>query len=108
MKSLTRRHFFRLMLPAVSLGALSLGRQVQGAEEGSTSDLKELLEKDLRARRPEEYAFINKVIKLVDEGDLPYSMVNGVYIWARKKRPHPFQYFQYAMRERARRVGVIL
>jgi len=103
MELLTRRHFLRGMLPAVSLAACA-----SSALGNQTSDLKELLEKDLRARRPEEFAFINKVIKLVDKGALPYSMVSGTYIWARKKRPHPFQYFQYAMRERAGRIGVEL
>lgn len=71
-----------------------------------TADLKTRLEKDLRARRPVEFAFIARVIELVDKGKLPLAMVNKTYLWARRQPTHPFQYFQRAMLVQAEKIGV--
>jgi hypothetical protein len=70
--------------------------------------LKDVLEKVLRARRPEEFAFIARVVLLVDQQVLPLEMVQGTFNWARKKPRHPFQYFEQALRVRAKEIGVEL
>ncbi len=70
--------------------------------------LKDTLEKGLKARRPEEFAFIATVVDKVHEGDLPLSVVDSTFLWARRHDTHEFQYFQSAIRERARKIGVEL
>ena len=72
------------------------------------ADLKDQLEKGLKARRPSEFAFIARVVRLVERERLPRSLVEGTFLWARPKRPRPYQYFERAMRIRARRLGINL
>jgi hypothetical protein len=79
-----------------------------GTVGSSTLSLKETLEKTLRARRPEEFAFIDLVIEKVDDGTLPRSLVESTFQWARKKPRHAFQYFEFALRTRAKGIGVEL
>jgi hypothetical protein len=72
-------------------------------------NLKQTLEQVLRARRQEEFDFIAKVVGLVDDGTLPRSMVESTLFWVRKKNPkRPFQYFEQALRVRAKAIGVEL
>ena len=76
--------------------------------ERTGATLRELLEKDLRVRRPEEFAFINRVMQLVEEGELPEKMVYTTYLWARRKPRRPLQYFELALRLRADKLGIDL
>ncbi len=76
--------------------------------EDGTADLKDQLESELRARRPEEFAFIERVITLMEAGTLSRDMVEGTFFWARERQPRPFQYFERAMRIRAAEIGVTL
>jgi hypothetical protein len=94
-----------LALPVVSI---DVGRHhaAAAAESGGIENLKKTLAEVLRARRPEEFAFLNRVVELVEDGDLPRSMVESTFNWARKKPRHPFQYFEQALRIRAKRIGV--
>ncbi|MEX2187837.1 MAG: hypothetical protein WD875_13615 [Pirellulales bacterium] len=69
-------------------------------------DLNKTLSEVLRARRPEEFAFIDRVVELVDHGTLPRDLVVSTFNWARKKPHHPFQYFEFGLRERAKKIGV--
>lgn len=71
-----------------------------------TADLKDRLEKDLRARRPVEFEFIAEVVLLVEKDELPLSLVNRCYLWARRKSTFPFQYFQRAVQVEAKKIGV--
>lgn len=71
-------------------------------------DLQTQLEKGLKARRPQEFQFIERVVAEVQAGRLPQSLVDSTFLWARKKPEHPFQYFEAAMKIRAKRVGVNL
>ena len=68
-------------------------------------DLKSQLEKGLRARRPVEFAYIAQVVQLVESGDLPRSLVDTTFVWARKQKRHPLQYFQFALQSRANALG---
>ena len=71
-------------------------------------DLKSVLEKGLRARRPEEFTFIETVVAKVDNGSLPRETVESTFLWARKQPKNTFQYFQHGIRERAKKIGVTL
>lgn len=93
-----------LALPAQTGPVIS-----QGSVAGKKITLKDLLEKRLKARRPKEFAFIAKVVKLVDQKKLPLKMVKTTYLWAMKKpRRRPFQYFERAMKLRAAKLKINL
>jgi hypothetical protein len=70
--------------------------------------LKDTLAKGLKARLPEEFAFVDRVVKMVDHGRLPREMVQSTFLWARKKNVHQFQYFEHGLRLRAEEVGIKL
>lgn len=103
MRRTSRRNFLSLCGSAVAVLAAA-----RPAGAVKVADLQERLEKNLYCRRPLEFAFIDKVVKLVENGTLPLSMVNSTYDWARHKRPYPYQYFYRALRVRAAKIGVKL
>lgn len=86
------------------------------AESGTTLDrtqavtieLRTMLEKGLRARRPEEFEYLAQISQMVTDGELSEKLVRSTFAWARKKRPYPFQYFQRALEVRAKRLGIRL
>jgi hypothetical protein len=86
-----------------------------GAEQTSSAlgtaastTLKKTLEAGLRARRPQEFAFLALVAAKVDEGTLPRSLVESTFFWARRQGRYPFVYFEAGLRVRAKRIGVVL
>lgn len=95
------------LVPTFSAGPRSLPASCQcwAAKE---ADLKERLEKGLKARLPAEFQFIARVVELVEQKTLPLSLVDGMYLWARRKPKHTFQYFKHGLRIRAAKIGVIL
>lgn len=74
----------------------------------STPSLKDTLAKGLKARLPEEFAFVDRVVRMVDHGRLSREMVQSTFLWARKKSQHQFQYFEHGLRVRAQQAGVNL
>ncbi len=72
------------------------------------ANLRDQLTFGLRARLPREHAFIRLVVERVEAGDLPLELVLSTFHWARHKRPYPFPYFEYALRLRAARNGILL
>lgn len=104
-----RRSVLRWVAIAFSGLAISVSRASASAPVAPGGpDLKTTLEKGLRARRPIEFQFIKQTTDLVDNGTLPQSVVKSTFLWARKKRPYPYPYFERALRERAKRIGVDL
>lgn len=78
-------------------------------ERAKVASLKDQLEKGLKARRPEEFAYIGYIHSLVEAGDLPVQLVLETFHWSRRQDPHfPFPYFQRAIRIRAARVGITI
>ena len=101
------------------LAGLALGPMIGSALSAPVGDnvvpqieppsLKKTLESVLLARRPEEFAFIEQVVALVDDGTLPRSLVDSTLQWTRKKKPRrPLQYFHAALRVRAKAIDVDL
>jgi len=69
--------------------------------------LKQELEFGLRARLSHEFAFVNRVVKLVNQGKLSVAMVKSTFVWSRRKNPYlPFPYFERGLRLRATRIGI--
>lgn len=77
--------------------------------EANVADLQQQLESGLKVRRPEEFAFIGKVVTMVGNDTLPLDLVISTFLWTRKNpkaREYPFVYFQRALRERAKKLGI--
>ncbi len=77
------------------------------------ANLKDQLEKGLKARRPEEFAFLATVVTMVDNKQLPLELVLGTFHWARKnvkykEKEYAYPYFERGLRERAAELGVTI
>lgn len=98
----SRRQWFTQL--AGSAGVLiSFGH----ATAQDTPTLKEQLEFGLRARRPEEFAWIESVVDMVNTGQLPKKLVTVCFNWSRKKNTkYPYQYFVRSLRILASRQGI--
>jgi len=73
---------------------------------GRTITLRDMLTTGLKCRRPQEFAYIDMVVALVEAGTLPESLVRSTFAYARKRRPYPLVYFQQALTRRAKKLGV--
>jgi hypothetical protein len=72
------------------------------------ADLKTQLNSGLKCRRPEEFAFIDQIVLMVNNLQLSEELVKSTFLWARRKKPYPFIYFERAIRERAAEGGVVI
>ncbi|MCA9179645.1 MAG: hypothetical protein KDB14_34555 [Planctomycetales bacterium] len=91
-------------LPNVS-SAVSVGAE----NGGDVAGLKDTLEKGLRARVSDDFAFIAVVVSMVETNQLPRSMVTGTFNWVRKNRSHKkymVPYFEQVLRSRAAQAGI--
>ena len=93
-------------IPAATWAQVSIRSEGSSSTSARIATLKEQLESGLRARRPEEFAFINRVVTQVDNGQLPRSLVKGTFQWARRKKPYPYPFFERALKIRAARLGI--
>ena len=81
----------------------------QVAPTRKTKDLKEQLKSKLRPRTPAESAFIDRVVKMVDQNKLELRTVNSTFNWARRIRlRYRFPYFQRALQIEAAKKRVIV
>jgi len=107
-------HRFVLLLISGVLLSLSIAGPNQPAwaiDSGGSqvADLKQTLDYGLKARLPSEFEFIRLVVKRVEEKKLPRSMVLRTFTWARGRSDKmPFPYFQFALRNQAKKIGVDL
>jgi hypothetical protein len=89
-----------------ALGATLTEAQIVSTGGIVLPTLKQQLQAGLLARTPDEIAFVDEVVSLVNSGDLPISLVQSTFIWARRHRPYPMQYFERALRVRAAAFGI--
>jgi hypothetical protein len=83
---------------------------------GRQVSLYDQLRVGLKATTKSDFAFINLVVLRVNEGKLPRRLVDSTFLWARNRykshpgssRLRPMVYFQPALIERAKKVGVLL
>ena len=103
------------ILPLVVVGcflaAVSCGHEPLEAQtiETNVADLHQQLKSGLKARRPLEFAYIARVVTMVENNQLPLDLVMSTFIWTRQNpqaKEYPFVYFQQALRERAKRIGI--
>ena len=92
--------------------------QPQEFRNGAQVSFQQQLETGLYARRAEEFAFIDRVVTMVDQNQLSRELVTSTYLWAQKrdgqrraatataKRPYPFVYFEQGLKTRAARLGI--
>ncbi len=93
------------LLFGISIAGYSVG-QIVSTGGATVPTLKQQLVTGLLARTPQEQEFIDKVVAQVDSGELPLGLVQSTFLWARKHRPYPMQYFERALRVRANDVGI--
>ena len=101
----------RLLILIAMVGALhtSVAHAQLSTSGGVTvPTLKEQLKFGLQARTPAEQKFIDKVVQMVDDGELSRKLVDSTFLWARRKQPYPMPYFQKALTVRAKQEGVDL
>jgi hypothetical protein len=60
--------------------------------------LREQLQKGLKCRRPSDFAFVDHVADLVEQGKLPLNLVNICFDWSRQRNSHiPIVYFERSL-----------
>lgn len=77
-------------------------------EDGKTAvTLESRLTTGLKARRPEDVEFVERVAEMVRTGQLPAKVVDTTFLWAiRRRQSYPFPAFQKALRIQADRLGI--
>jgi len=85
-------------------------------QQGRRLNLKDQLTAGLKAATPADKAFIDKVVAKVDAGQLPRSVVDSTFFWARQKANlhsysrslRPMVYFKPGLIARSSRLGIRL
>lgn len=66
-----------------------------------------IIKAGLRTAAPEDQGFVERVMANVERGKVPRDLVESTFDWARKKdTDRKFQYFKYALIERAKAMGI--
>jgi hypothetical protein len=104
-----------LFLSVLLLGAATVADRAPPLHAAETDDddgpvsLEDRLKVGLKARRPEENEFLERVAALVQSGKLPRKLVDSTYLWAiRRRQDSPFPAFERALQLQADRLGVDL
>jgi hypothetical protein len=93
-----------VLLAVLASSSTAWGQVVAGGLDADT------IQAGLRTAEPTEVAYIRYAVALVEHGQLPRAMVEGMFQWARRKAPYPkkVQYFKHGLILRAREIGVRL
>jgi hypothetical protein len=89
---------------ARATGSTTRTREAKQKYTGLT--LRQTLAMGLKARRPVEFRYVDRIASLVRTGALSESMVKSTFIWARKQPGRQLQKFDIALRERAKKKGI--
>ena len=111
-------HRRRFVIESLSAVAAAGAAVVSFAEEppGSlnpapaitVANLEQTLKNGLKARRPIEFDFIKLVVDMVKDEQISLELVQSTFLWARRKQPVPYPYFERGLRERASKQGIAL
>lgn len=100
-----RRFVLQLVAVPLALAAFSAAP----CARGSTLTLKKQLETGLRARRDSDFAYIAGIVAKVENGTLPRRLVDQAFLYSRARDPeYPLIYFQFTLKELAKKAGVNL
>ncbi len=99
------------MLPAFAQQSTS-----PSTGQGRKVTLRDQLTAGLKAKTKADLAFIDKVVVQVEQGKLPRRLVDSTFFWSRDRavrksptrRLRPMVYFQPALTQQAKRIGVAL
>ena len=94
---------FVLPCVVVAMTCVSV-QQASAAVKLSAQELKV----GLRTVTPNDDAFVERVVTMVDEGRLSVSLVDSTFQWARRKGQNQFQYFKRALILRAAKQGITI
>ena len=77
------------------------------AETRTAASIEDRLTIGLKARRPEDVAWLERVAGMVREGRMPAKVVDSTYLWAlRRRQAYPFPSFRRALELQADRLGI--
>ena len=104
------RRALLLLFPGTSLLLSRLVNFAVGQTPNGTATLRDTLASGLKARRPREFRFIDRVVGMVENKQLPLDLVQSTFQWVRKKRftRYPFQYFERGLIQRAKDKGIVI
>lgn len=119
MKGTKFAHFSRRIILAMLFLAGSQGLfaaspfTVRRTGASRPPDLHDQLSKGLKARKPDEFAFIDRVVTLVDQRKLPLKFVNASYQSAKKRatsnrKDYPVIYFRRTLELLTAKAGIDL
>ena len=94
-----------LGLPLIADSAL----RPHAAQAAQVAGLRDQLEKGLKARLPAEFAFLDRVVIMVERNELPRSLVDSSFLWVRKNKSHKnylVPFFERVLRARAAQMGI--
>jgi hypothetical protein len=98
------------MVYRLILGCFLLSAAIIAADHAAAATVLDAgkIKAALATAKPEEDGFIDRIVKLTEEGRLPMSLVESTLQWARKKPQYKFQYFKRALTLRAAKIRVAL
>lgn len=97
-----------LALPLAAAPAVAAA-QSNNSNRAVQISLRDQLAFGLKARTPQQFAFVDRVVVLVDTGVLSKRLVNICFEYARSKPDNvQFFYFEQALRTLARRQKIVV
>ena len=103
---LNRRTWIATAVGGIAAFLFAVFTPSRRAEAASQSLDADTLKYTLQVGRPEDKAFIDRVVAMMNAGDLPRSIVEKCFLWAKKKRKNKFQYFKLALIRLAASKGI--
>lgn len=98
-----------LWIAVPSPHAAAAGAGATEPHNTAAPSLGDTLTNGLRVTRQDQQDLIDRVVRYVNHGQLPASLVYASFRWARKRYPdHPFPYFVQALRVLAKRYDIDL
>lgn len=98
---------FLALLPGLVSPSSAADGGDETADTKKAASIEDRLTIGLKARRPEDVAWLERVSGMVREGRLPAKVVDSTYLWAlRRRQAYPFPSFRRALELQADRLGI--
>ena len=98
------------MVPRIIVGCFLLSAAIIAADRAAAATAldAEKMKAALVTAKPEENGFVDRVVAMTKQGQLPVSLVESTFQWARKRPQYRFQFFKRALIVRAAKIGINL